>query len=441
MDVIVAPATARFPSAIAIIRVSGEGSLDLFRKLLKEPQTAFKPFQIKRCQIVDETGEILDDLCAIFYPAPRSYTGEEMIEIFPHGNPLIVQKIIDVLKNHGARLAEPGEFTERAFLNGKIDLTQAESINLLIQAPSLSAIREALRSLQGEVKRRIEGIIDRLVEIRSHLEAVIDFPEDEIPEMEKERWFYVLQESVQETERLLQAWSRSKNLFKGVRLVIVGIPNAGKSSLLNRLLRQERALVHDEAGTTRDYIEDRLMIEDLVVSVIDTAGLRETSEKVEKMGIEKTYQLMKEADGIIHLIDGTVGITALDRAVVKEWKDKIIVQVWNKKDLKEPPRDFQGLAISCLSGEGIEALEREVYRYFQTDDSEFSVYVSDRQKDLLLTLKRCLQTAEMLWREDEEEAVIGEFITQALRAAEELTGRDYQEETLEKIFSQFCIGK
>ncbi len=444
---IVAIATPYGESAIGIVRLSGKGVLDIVKRFFKT-KGEIKPRYAHFGRLYDEKGEELDEGILIYYKAPHSYTGEDMVELNLHGNPRILQRAVELFLNTGARLAEPGEFTKRAFLNGKLDLTQAEAVAELISAKTELARKVALKQLHGELSKYIRPLRDTLLELLAYVEADIEFAEEDIPTLTKQQVLEMVERVIKGINELLKTAKTGKFIREGIKLAIVGRPNVGKSSLFNALLKEERAIVTDIEGTTRDYIEETLQIKGIPVRLIDTAGIRETQDIVEKIGVERSKKKIEEADLVLFVIDGSREITEEDLKIYESIKDKEKIIVVNKVDLplRANLEIFKGeniIKVSALTGEGLEQLSEEILKKVGVQlEESVNIYVSLRHETLL---KKAKEVLERFKEEYKNKEISPEIAMLDLREASdylgEILGEITTEDVLGKIFSTFCIGK
>ena len=340
MSTIAAISTATGSGGIGIIRLSGEKSIEIIKKIFKPIDKKInldevKGYTIKYGFIVDSNNEKIDEVLVSFFRAPRSYTTEDMCEINSHGGTVIERKILEQCLLNGAELAEPGEFTKRAFLNGRIDLSQAESVIDIINAKTDKEAKESFKQLQGNLSIELNNIKDNLLDIMSDIEASIDYPEYDIEETTNSKALKVLNEIRNKLVNLENSFENGKILKEGVKTVIIGKPNAGKSSLLNTLLKEDRAIVSDYAGTTRDTIEEFINVDGIPLKIIDTAGIRETNDFVEKIGVEKAIGLIKDADLVIALFDSSKELEEEDYKILELIKNKKSIVLLNKSDLSD----------------------------------------------------------------------------------------------------------
>jgi tRNA modification GTPase len=445
-DTIAAIATPPGVGGIGVVRVSGHGLLPLAEILTGKPAARFMPRRATSADFLASDGQPLDQGLLLYFPAPHSFTGEDVLELQGHGGPVVMHALLARCVELGARIAEPGEFSRRAYLNDKIDLAQAEGIADLIDAASAQAARAALRSLSGEFSRAVHGITDGLAELRSLIEATLDFPDEEIDPLADT-------DIIPRLERLradlatLRARAREGSVLRsGLTVVLAGLPNVGKSSLLNRLAGAERAIVTDIAGTTRDAVRETIQVEGIPLHIIDTAGLRETDDVVEKMGIERSWREIEQADVILQIVDARAGVTPADRAIAARLPtgvERVVVE--NKADLAELPalRYEDGgqvhLRLAAKTGEGIALLHDELLRVAGW---------RGHGEDALLARARHLEAlAEAEGKLDEAAAQLNrlELAAEELRLGQEalsrITGEFTADDLLGLIFGKFCIGK
>lgn len=440
-DVIAAIATAPGRAAIGVVRLSGSGLARVARTItgrdIAGRVATLAPF-------FDAEGKALDQGIALFFPAPHSYTGEDVLELQGHGGPVVLQLLLQRCLELGARLAEPGEFTQRAFLNGKLDLVQAESVIDLIDASTAQAARGAMRSLQGEFSRRIQALGVRLVELRALVEATLDFPEEDIDALDRAAVRDRLQEAVAALESLLDAARHGNVLREGLHVALAGAPNVGKSSLLNRLAGEDVAIVTDVPGTTRDPIRQMLDVGGIPLHIIDTAGLRETRDAVERIGVERAWGAIGRADAIIVVADARDAQWANDPLVAELPQGVPQIRVMNKIDLAElPPRieDAAGDAVVWLSaktGAGVDLLREALASLAGVSTTAETVLLA-RQRHLraLHQAHEHLQQAGRLSHVE----LFAEELHLAHRALSSITGEFNADQLLGEIFQRFCIGK
>lgn len=445
-ETIAAVATAPGRGGIGVVRVSGPQLADFARRLCGLLPLARQATLADFC---DGQGRAIDRGILLYFPAPHSFTGEDVLELQGHGGPVVLHLLLQRCLELGARLAEPGEFTRRAFLNDKLDLAQAEAVADLIDASSVQAARSALRSLSGEFSRQVHEIVDRLIELRMLIEATLDFPDEEIDAATLLREARVDSRLAQLRADLagMQRRARQGSLLRsGLQVVLAGPPNVGKSSLLNCLAGEERAIVTEIAGTTRDTVREMIQVEGIPLHIIDTAGLRETGDTIEKLGIERSWQEIERADVILQLVDARHGLTAEDAAIASQLPARVErIVIHNKCDLSGAPagRSEDGgqvhLRLSARSGQGAELLHAELLRVAGWQE---------HGEDLILARERhlqALQLADQYLAEAQNAGAALEFCAEELHAAQtalsEITGEFTADDLLGAIFSRFCIGK
>ncbi|HYC71027.1 MAG TPA: tRNA uridine-5-carboxymethylaminomethyl(34) synthesis GTPase MnmE [Opitutaceae bacterium] len=446
-DTIAALATPRGVSAIALVRASGPRVPQLTRELLGGTLPA--PRTAQRADYRDRAGAVVDDVLITFFAAPGSYTGEDLLEISCHGNPFIAQKILEDLLARDCRAAGPGEFTQRAFLNGQLDLSQAEAVMDLIHARSERALAAANQQLRGALGRRMDGLIRLCTSALAKIEAYIDFPEEDLPPEDAGRLRAEVEEVIGGTGRLLATSHYGEVLRSGIKTVILGEPNAGKSSLLNRLVGRERALVSPEPGTTRDYLEEAIAIGPHLLRLIDTAGLNAAPSVLEARGIEKTLEQGAEADLFLWVIDSTRPLPVLPRELAGRMTPANTLAVFNKVDLAPAaptdfPHKFARVPVSALDGTGVEALHAAIVRLadaFQVDVGPEMVAVNARHAAALGTARACLEAARAKLLQNGPPELIASDLRSAIEAFGQIAGKVDNERVLDELFATFCIGK
>ncbi|MCX8145271.1 MAG: tRNA uridine-5-carboxymethylaminomethyl(34) synthesis GTPase MnmE [Azovibrio sp.] len=443
---IAAIATAPGRGGVGVIRVSGRDLLAFAQALTgKTP----RPRYAQRVDFRDAAGQSLDTGLLLYFPAPASFTGEDVLELQGHGGPVVMNLLLRRCLELGARLAEPGEFTRRAFLNNKLDLAQAEAVADLIDASTQAAARSAVRSLQGEFSQAIHALVDELIELRMLVEATLDFPEEEIDFLEAADAFGRLARLDARLAKVRERAGQGKLLQAGLHVVLIGQPNVGKSSLLNRLAGDELAIVTDIAGTTRDALKSSIQIQGIPLHIIDTAGLRETDDPVERIGIARTWQEIEKADLALLLLDARIGLTDADRAILAKLPAQLRrITLRNKIDLTGEPPGRQGegadmtVSLSAKSGAGMALLEQallEVAGWHQTED----VFIArERHLQALAACARHLAAARAEVASPRPALeLFAEELRLAQRALSEITGEFSADDLLGAIFSRFCIGK
>ena len=458
MDTIAAVATGAGVSAIGVLRVSGPAAIAaaeaVFRPRDGRPLSAHAPRALVRGALLGPEGETVDDCLAVFFPAPHSYTGEDSAEFHCHGSPIVLRLGLQALFAQGARQAGPGEFTRQAFLNGKLDLTEAEAVMDLIDAESAAAAKNALSQLGGSLRRMVEGVRDSLVDIASRFYAVVDYPDEDIEDIHPREIETALRAADGTLTRLLGSFQRGQVLRAGVPAAILGRPNAGKSSLLNALLGYDRAIVTDIPGTTRDTVEEKCCLGGVLLRLIDTAGLRETEDAVERLGTERSRRAAEDAGLVLALLDGSQSVTPEDAAILRlaAGKERWLLLL-TKADLPQKAvlpelASLPGtapaavLSVSARTGEGIPALEAAVAALFPQGEAETgSLLTNPRQADAVGRALDAVRRAEESLSLGMTPDVILTDAEEALSALGELTGATAREEIVSAIFSRFCVGK
>ncbi|WP_456425924.1 tRNA uridine-5-carboxymethylaminomethyl(34) synthesis GTPase MnmE [Desulfurobacterium sp.] len=455
-DTIAAISTPLSKGAIGIVRISGERALEILKKVFRtksgKPKETFEDRKMTYGIIVDENNDEIDEVLAVYMKGPKTFTGEDVVEIHSHGGIYVVRKILKRVLSEGARLAEPGEFTKRAFINGRIDLVQAEAINEIINAESELSLKVAVNHLKGNLSSKIESIRDRLFHLKAFIEAAVDFPEEEIEIIETGRVKEEVEKAARDIEKLLETYDDGRIIREGIKIAIAGRPNVGKSSLLNALLKEERAIVTDIPGTTRDVIEEAVTLKGIPVRLIDTAGIREARDTVEKIGISRTMEKLKTADVILFVIDGSTGFTEEDRKIYNILKNNPnLIVVINKKDqgLKVTCKDFKQtcIEISAKTGEGIENLSETIMKKLLLEPETLfkeaeTMITSERHKNLLEKALKNLQNMKVSIESGvESPEFLALDLDEALDTLGEIVGKKGVEDMLDIIFSTFCIGK
>ena len=445
-DTIAAIATAPGRGGIGVVRLTGKSVPDLAKQLL-----GFLPEarNAKLLRIRDKKGRDIDEALVIYFPAPRSFTGEHVLEIQAHGGPVVLDMLLARALEFGARQARPGEFSERAFLNDKLDLAQAEAIADLIDSSTQQSARAAMRSLQGEFSNQVQALLDQLIALRVFVEAAIDFPEEEIDFLSDGKVQLKLQDIDATFINLFNKTRQGCLLREGMTLVIAGRPNAGKSSLLNALSGRDAAIVTPVAGTTRDYLREQIQIEGMPLHLIDTAGLRDSDDPIEQEGVRRSWQQIEQADHVLLLIDDQLGFQPEDQAILDRLPDGLShTKVFNKIDLSgrtssQPVEDpDNSVALSAKTGAGLAALRdhlKQVIGFQPQGEGGFSA-----RRRHLDALQRA-QTHVTTGQQQIEQHKAGELLAEELRLAQhclsEITGEFSSDDLLGEIFSSFCIGK
>lgn len=454
-DTIAAIATPIGEGGLAVIRISGPGALAVADRVFSPVgKSSVKPSAAVSHTIqfghAVRDGKTLDEVLVSVMRAPRTFTREDVVEITCHGGILPAKMVLDAALAAGARLAEPGEFTRRAFLNGRIDLAQAEAVADLIHSRTELALRAANEQLAGKLSQRINQLRDDMMKTLAHVEAYIDFPEEDIAEETKEQLLGRLERGMQFMDELLRTADEGQILRRGVRAAIVGRPNAGKSSLLNQLLGRDRAIVSAIPGTTRDTIEETANIRGLPVVFIDTAGLREARDEIEVEGIRRSRESLQKAEFILHVFDAAEPLTDADRAYLKEFANQKRIVVCNKVDLPQKfstRDDFNGVAIvevSCKTGGGIESLKdaiKELVWSGEIKTEMLQAMINSRHQDALKRAREATARAVEALRAGATLELAAMDLRIAVNAVGEIVGKTATEDLLDMIFSQFCIGK
>ena len=444
-DTIAAISTPPGEGAIALVRVSGANAIQIGNKIFrgKEEPSQFASHVQHLGEIFSAENKLIDQAVVSVHRAPASYTGEDLVEISCHGGTLVSAKVLEACLRAGARAARPGEFTERAFLNGKMDLTQAEAVIDLIRARTDLALRSATEQLEGRLGEQIRKIRDELIAVLVHVNASIDFPEEGIVPDEAETLCARIDAVREEIAALLATADQGRLLREGVRVVIYGATNAGKSSLLNRLLGYDRVIVSDTHGTTRDMIEETVNLDGVPVRLLDTAGLRASESELESEGIARTEKSLQLADLRLHIADRNAPRPAHFNGRKEDDQNELVVL--NKSDLPEDNdwKNFPALRISCLTGEGLPQLQKEILSRIRQQNlrAESAVAINTRHRDCL---RRALESCDLA-RSALGQGISQEYVAvdldQALRAVGEVIGVVDVEQILDSVFSQFCIGK
>jgi tRNA modification GTPase len=446
-DTIAAPATPAGTSAIAVLRISGPDTARIARAIAGEVPA---PRQATRADYRDHSGQLVDDVLITFFQGPASYTGEDTLEISCHGNPFIVQRILEDLFVRGCRTAEPGEFTQRAFLNGRMDLSQAEAVMDLIHARGERALQAANQQLRGALSRRMGELIERLLGLLARIEAYIDFPDEDLPPDDRLLVSNEMEHLSLYTSKLLATSHYGDILRGGLKTVILGEPNAGKSSLLNRLVGHERALVSAEPGTTRDYLEERILLGDYYLRLIDTAGLNPSPTKLEQLGMEKTLERLQDADLVLLVVDQSQPLPRLPATVVAKLHHENTLLLANKSDLpadpagKEAFKGFPSLAVSALTGAGLDELQHVLQQRaaaFHVELGEDLIAINARHADALSRAQSSLARATAQLDKSEGMEWVASELRETLAAYGEIAGKVDNERMLDHLFATFCIGK
>lgn len=448
LETVAAIATPPGEGGIAVIRISGKDAVPVAEKVFSGDVTKYSSHTVHFGSIVDAAGSRVDDVLLVVMRAPKSYTGEDTVEISCHGGSLIARKVLEVILSSGARAALPGEFTFKAFMNGKLDLSQAEGVQTLIGAKNERALEAARGQLQGKLSQRVTTFQQALTEIAAMLEAWVDFPEEDLAFAPLDDVVARLKSLSQELRHLIETFHEGRLLNEGISLCLVGSPNVGKSSLMNALLEKERAIVSHIPGTTRDVIEDHMRLNGLNVRVVDTAGIRVTDDILEQESIRRTRRAMQDADLVLFVLDAAKGFLPEEKEILETLPRDKTIAVWNKVDLTEDGFQVLPLSyvvrVSALCGTGLETLHKvidEVIWKGRPPCHEEIVVTSVRHKEALSTaLEACERLVVGLEAKTSPE-FLSIDIRGALNALGKIIGTDVTEDILSTIFSKFCVGK
>lgn len=455
-DTIAAIATALSPSGIGIVRISGPESREIAGKVYRSKGGKKKLQDVPSHSIhygfICDGDEVIDEVLVMVMDGPRSYTGEDTVEIDCHGGVLAMRKILDTVIKNGARPADPGEFTKRAFLNGRIDLSQAEAVIDVINAKNEYALKSSVSQLRGNIQKAIKEIREDLIYQIAYIESALDDPEHISIDGYGENLYKEVKKQEERIDRLLLSVKDGKLVKEGIKTVIVGKPNAGKSSLLNTLLGEERAIVTDIAGTTRDILEETILLHGISLRIIDTAGIRETQDLVEKIGVEKAIDSAKDADLVLFVVDSSIPLDDNDREIMKMLKDKKAIVLLNKADL-EPAVDEEELkntaghpviSVSAKEEQGIDLLEDKIKEMFFQGGLEFNdeIYITNaRHKAALEEARKSLEMVENSIEMQMPEDFFSIDLMNAYEALGRIIGESVGEDLVNEIFSKFCTGK
>ena len=453
---IAAIGTALSNSGISIIRISGKDSLSIINKIFKTNHE-IEPNTIVFGKIL-KNNEFIDNVLLSYFKAPHSYTGEDVCEINCHGGTQITRQILEIVLENGARLAEPGEFSKRAFLNGKMDLSQAEAVINLINAKTQTETRIAAKNLEGNLSKKIIELREELVELMAKIEVSVDYPEYDYDEVEPDSIVNLLDKKINEINNILKTYEHGKYIKNGVNVAILGKPNVGKSSLLNNLANYDKAIVTDIPGTTRDIVEETINLGDIVLNISDTAGIRDTDDIIEKIGVEKSLKILEEMDLVIYIINGEDGISKEDFEILSKIQNKGLKYILaiNKIDvaqkdvlnaiLKEIKQNKLNdpVFISVQENEGIENLKNEIIKLFNSNDLDYVhelIITNERHKNLLKKSVDYLYDAKKEISLGQPIDIVSIYVKKATKTLGEIIGADVTEDIISKIFEKFCLGK
>ena len=443
-------------SGISIIRISGDKSLEIISKIFTN-FTKLEPNKIIYGKIIDND-EVIDNVLVSYFKAPFSFTGEDICEINCHGGVVITRQILELVIKNGARVAEPGEFSKRAFLNGKMDLSQAEAVINLINAKSNTSTKIASNQLNGNISNKIKVLRDELIELLAHIDVSIDYPEYDYEEVENSYILKLLDSKIKDIKHIIDTYNQGRIIKDGINVAILGRPNVGKSSLLNVLANYDRAIVTDVAGTTRDIVEETINIGSLVLNIFDTAGIRETEDVVEKIGVDKSIKILSKVDLCLYVFDCTSKIDEDDKAILSKIQNKGIkfIPVINKIDRIEKSifNTFMDelkiigienpIHISALEKQGIENLKSRIEELFLNSDFDYEhelIITSERHKMLLEESIKYLKEAKKEIEQKQEIDIISIYIKKSSEVLGQIIGANVNEDVISKIFERFCVGK
>lgn len=448
-DTICAISTALGVGAISIIRVSGDDAIDIVNKIFDKDLTKKESHTINYGHIVYK-GEIIDEVMVSIMKSPKTFTKEDIVEINSHGGVAVTNKVLEILLLEGVRLAEPGEFTKRAFLNGRIDLVEAESIMDLIESKTETSRKLAISGMEGKVSKLVKNIIDNLVKVNANIEVNIDYPEyEDIEIVTKEKIEEMSKYINKELTKLLNESENGKLIKDGINTLILGRPNVGKSSILNKLIEEDKAIVTSVAGTTRDIVEGQIRVNGILLNIIDTAGVRETEDIVEKIGVEKSLSLVNDADLIILVFNNNEKLTDEDKKLLEYTKEKKRIIVINKIDL-ENNLDISNLKnerivkISALKDSGIENLKNEINDMFNLEEinlGDFTYLSNSRQISLVKKAVEISKNLEDTLNNDVPIDLLEIDIKEICEILGEIIGESYDDKLIDTLFSNFCLGK
>ena len=438
-DTIAAIATANATGAVSVIRISGDEAISIASSLIGKDLSNKEGYTITYGTI-KENGESIDDVLVSIFRAPRSYTGEDVIEIGCHGGLYITRKILSLVIGNGARMARRGEFTERAFLNGKMDLAQAEGVNDLINATDEVNAKSAIHSLKGSVSKILKPLEEDLTQIISNIEVNIDYPEyDDVRQLTEEEILPMTEKWLVDIHKVITEAQKAVNIREGIDTVILGRPNVGKSSLLNALLEEDKAIVTDIAGTTRDIVEGTVRLDGITLNLIDTAGIHEASDIVEKIGIDKSLQALDKAELVIVVLDGSQELTEEDHELLTMTENKNRIIVYNKND-----KSFihKGISISAINGD-VDALTNAIKEKYENELylANTDTLNNERQIGLALQAEASMKNAIQTLKDGMELDLVTIDLEKAWTSLKEITGKVGKEDLLDEIFSRFCLGK
>lgn len=430
---------------IAVIRISGREAVEIVKRVYKgkDDLKNAPSHTIHYGHITDENGEVIDEVLVSIMRSPRSFTGEDVVEIGTHGGFVASKSVLKSLIKSGAYPAEPGEFTKRAFLNGKIDLSEAEGVIDIINAKNEAAKKNALGQASGVLSKKIDEIRNNLVKLAASMQVIIDYPDEELEDITVEDIRKTAEKEKKNIKKLVESSKRGKLFTEGILTAIVGRPNVGKSSLLNVLAGEERAIVTDIAGTTRDVIEESVDLDGVILRLMDTAGIRNTNDTVEKIGVERSYETIKKADLVLAVFDASEGMTEEDYEILEKTKDTKRIVIINKTDISEN-FSIDGIAVSAKNGEGIEKLSDKIKQMYEWGDigkSDEPVVTNMRHVAALLRAEKSLESIISGSESSVPSDILSIDLNDAIDALGEITGAVVSEDIVAEIFHNFCVGK
>ena len=449
-DTIAAISTALGVGAISIVRMSGKDSISIANSIFSGKDLEKVATHTINYGFIKDNEEIIDEVLVSVMKAPHTYTTEDIVEINCHGGITTTNKVLEILLKHGARLAEPGEFTKRAFLNGRIDLTKSEAVMDLLESKTESARKLAINSLQGKTALLVDNFRDKIKQLISSIEVNIDYPEYydiEVVTLEK-----IKEETAsmkKELETIIKESENSKIIKNGIDTLIIGRPNVGKSSILNKFLDEEKAIVTDIAGTTRDIVEGQVMLDNIVLNIIDTAGIRQTEDKVEKIGVEKSLSLIDKADLIIVVLNSNERLTLEDQKLLEKTKNKNTIVVLNKNDLErnielDKLEDYTLVSTNTNDLEGIDTLKdkiKEMFNLEQISTKDYNYLTNVRQISLAKNAYQKLIDVEKGLKDNLPVDMIEIDLRDCFDILGQITGKTYSDEIIDNLFERFCVGK
>ncbi len=453
---IAAIGTALSNSGISIIRISGKDSLNIINKIFKS-NSNLEPNHIIYGKILDND-EVLDNVLVSYFKAPHSFTGEDVCEINCHGGNQITKDILQLVLENGATMAEPGEFSKRAFLNGKMDLSQAEAVINLINAKTKTESRIAAKNLEGDLSKKIRELREELVELMAHIEVSVDYPEYDYEEVEPKSIVELLDRKISEIQHIVDTYDHGKYIKNGVNVAILGKPNVGKSSLLNKLANYEKAIVTNIPGTTRDIVEETINLGNIVLNISDTAGIRDTDDIIEKIGVEKSLKILEEMDLVLYIINGEEGVSKEDFEILSKIQNKGLkyITAINKMDITQKSV-LDGITDElvnnnirkpiCISVEedlGIDDLKNEIITLFDSSDLDYThelVITNERHRDLLKKAISYLNDAKNEINNGQPIDIVSIYVKKSTKTLGEIIGADVTQDIIAKIFEKFCLGK